>query len=240
MIELKACVLLNDFEACAYAVPTLSTNNLLHLKGSDPICFSNFSKYMLVGPGTGYGISMIAKLFNEPVVLCSEGGHMAIPAFDQEQFEFECFMKKKLNLKTSEIISAEWCFCGRGIPMLYEFYLERSGEKLKAPIQGEEVFASIETSAVSMKCFQRFLQMLGTLLMCNCTVLLPDSGVVLSGNILSAVIKHVQSDMSDPETSYFFKGFYSNPCNKPFLKTLNLYFTSEPDLSLKGCLVGSS
>jgi glucokinase len=42
-------------------VPCLDPKSLTSLKGEAGICFKNFSKYMLVGPGTGYGISMIVN-----------------------------------------------------------------------------------------------------------------------------------------------------------------------------------
>ena len=73
--------------------------------------------------------------------------------------------------------------------------------------------------------------------MSNCTVLLPDSGVVLSGNIINSVIKYIQTDMSCVESSFFYKGFYGNACNRAYLETIPIYYTSEQDLSLKGCLV---
>lgn len=230
--------MLNDFESCAYAVPALCPKTLVQLYGQSSICFKNFSKYLLVGPGTGYGISMITKRFSEVLVYCSEGGHMCVPCLDRDHFDFEQLVKRRMNVPPGVMLSAEWTCCGRGIPLLYEFYCQKAGKSLERPLKGEDIFATIETDPIAKQTFDRFLQILGALLMANCAVLLPDSGIVLSGNILKSVLPLIQKDMQDPTTSHFFKGFYGNEALNNYLKSIPIYFTSESDLNLKGCLVG--
>lgn len=162
---------------------------------------------------------------------------MAIPCFDQDQFEFEQFLKKKMNLPMDCILSAEWCFCGRGIPYLYEFLLLKEGRTLEKQLTGEEVFAMIDSDEIAKKTFQRFLRMLGALLMCNCSALLPDNGVVFCGNIINSVLDRILKDLSNDKTSHFYRGFISNPCIDNYLETIPIFFVREQDLSIKGCLV---
>jgi glucokinase len=162
---------------------------------------------------------------------------MPIPCIDAEQFEFELFVKKRMGVPADIILSAEWCCCGRGIPLLYEFYLNKEGRSLDGQITGEEIFSAIETDPVARKTFNKFLVLLGALLNSNCTVLLPDSGVILCGNIIKNVIHHIVRDFSDRASSHFFKGFYANSSNLGYVEQIPIYFTSEADLSLKGCLV---
>lgn len=55
---------MNDFEACAFSVPTLDFSSIVTIKGEGQIPFENngkLKKMLLVGPGTGYGISMIVQ-----------------------------------------------------------------------------------------------------------------------------------------------------------------------------------
>lgn len=62
--DFKESILLNDFEACAFSVPSLDFNSIATIKGEgqNPFLKSTRSKKMLlVGPGTGYGISMIVQ-----------------------------------------------------------------------------------------------------------------------------------------------------------------------------------
>ena len=235
--DLKESILLNDFEACAHAIPSLDPLNIIRLRGDSSICFVNFSKYLLIGPGTGYGISMISKQNGHTIVLCSEGGHMGVPCIDEDHFLFELYVKKRMGVNPNAILSAEWCFCGRGIPLLYEFLLEKEGKKLEEKLVGEDIFSRIDTDDVALKTFNRFLMMLGALLMSNCAVLLPNSGVVYCGNIIKSVINRIRDDMKDESHSYFYKGFFGNKSINSYMKSIPIYFTSETDLSLKGCLV---
>lgn len=162
---------------------------------------------------------------------------MAIPCFDRDQFDFEQFVKKKMNLPTDRILSAEWCFCGRGIPLLYEFLSLKEGKTLEKQFTGEEIFANIDTDPLAKRTFERFLQMLGALLMCNCSALLPDDGLVLCGNIINSLLDKILEDMKDRKTSHFYKGFLSSPCIDPYMETIPLFFTKDTELNIKGCLV---
>lgn len=163
---------------------------------------------------------------------------MPVPCVDREQFEFEAFVKQKMGLDAGIILSAELCFCGKGIPLLYEFLAGREGAAfLESPMTGEQIFARIETDPIARETFDRFLYMLGSLLMSNCCVLLPDAGIVLCGTILSNVIRFMMADMADQSTSHFYKGFFGNPPVNGYLGSLPIYFTSERDLGLKGCQV---
>lgn len=174
------------------------------------------------------------------LVYCSEGGHLCVPCLDRDHFEFEKLVKKRMGVDENIMLSAEWTCCGRGIPLLYEFYCMKNGKTLEKQLKGEEVFAMIETDPIAKQTFDRFLYILGAVLMSNSCVLLPDNGIVLVGNILKSVIELIKKDMSNPETSFFYKGFYGNEEMNHYLKNIPLYFSSEGDLNLKGCLVSFS
>jgi glucokinase len=136
---------------------------------------------------------------------------------------------------TNEFISAEWLFCGKGIPLLYEFYSLKEGKILEKPVLGEEVFKNIETDPISRKSFEHFLRILGTCLAHLAVAFLPDEGIFLCGTILKSVIKHIQKDTSDPAHSLLISSFINNKCAGPYLQTVPIFFTPEVDLGLKGC-----
>ena len=163
---------------------------------------------------------------------------MAVPCLDRDHFDFEQFVKAKMNLPSDCILSAEWCFCGRGIPLLYEFLLNKQGRKLEKQLDGEEVFLSIDSDPIAKQTFHRFLFMLGAQLMGNSAALQPDDGLILCGNILISVLDKLKEDMLDASISHFYKGFMSNPPLNSYLETVPIYFTGETDLGIKGCLVG--
>lgn len=164
---------------------------------------------------------------------------MGTPALDREQFELEQFVKAQIGLKKNAILSGEWLCCGRGIPLIYEFFRkkEHNDDETRELDLGEKIFGRIESDALARKTFNKFLEMLGFLLQSNCTTLLPDSGIILMGTIISSVVQYMTSDFSQEAESYFFRGFYSNKDNYSYLKEIPVFFTSETDLNLKGCLV---
>lgn len=167
-------------------------------------------------------------------MLSSEGGHIGLSSFDENQFEFEQFAKKKFNL-TNEIISAEWLFCGLGIPIIYEFYAIKQAKTLEKPISGEDIFTSIETDPLSRKTFEHFLKLLGTCLAHLSAAFLPDDGIFLCGRILTSVIKYIKEDTANPAKSILITSFTNNKCVGSYLQTVPIFFTPEIDLGLKGC-----
>ena len=58
---MKAMILLNDFEACGYAVPIINLKEVIILKGQKLPELSGDCKALLVGPGTGLGVCLFAS-----------------------------------------------------------------------------------------------------------------------------------------------------------------------------------
>lgn len=155
-------------------------------------------------------------------------------SFDQNQFEFEQFAKKKFHL-TNEFISAEWLFCGLGIPLIYEYYCQKEGKPHDKPVTGEDAFTKIDTDPIARKTFEHFLRMLGTCLAHLSAAFLPDEGIFLCGRILSSVIEYIKEDTANPAKSILISSFTNNKCVGPYLQTVPIFFTPEIDLGLKGC-----
>lgn len=57
----KNMMLLNDFEACGYAVPLLDQSRIVCLKGTGQPDLSQDYKILLVGPGTGLGVCLLSQ-----------------------------------------------------------------------------------------------------------------------------------------------------------------------------------
>ena len=125
--------------------------------------------------------------------------------------------------------------CGRGIPLLYEFFAMKEGKKIEKEMTAVEVFSTIDNDPISRKAFDQFLKTLGTCLAHLAAAMLPDDGIFLCGNILGANVKHLKEDVSKWDESILLQAFVNNKCLGPYLKTLPLFFTSEKDLGMKGC-----
>lgn len=57
----REMILLNDFEACGYSVPSLDQNQITVLKGEALPDLKKDFRSILVGPGTGLGVCILAK-----------------------------------------------------------------------------------------------------------------------------------------------------------------------------------
>lgn len=127
--------LLNDFEACGYAIsginPSEEAGEILSLGNSPQFSFFENKKnrrFLLAGPGTGLGVCQVLVNDSQPLVLSSEGGHSSLPSYNQDVFDLQQFVIKEMGLiPGKDILSAEHLFCGLGIPKIHQFLQTKAG-----------------------------------------------------------------------------------------------------------------
>ena len=52
----KSFVFINDFEACAYALADLKRDEIVQIRGEEPL---DFKPKLVIGPGTGLGTATL-------------------------------------------------------------------------------------------------------------------------------------------------------------------------------------
>ncbi|HAJ04440.1 MAG TPA: glucokinase, partial [Brevundimonas sp.] len=86
--------LINDFEALAWAAPLIEGPDLAHLGGpgtGDPL-----QTLAVLGPGTGFGVSALARdRWGSAVALASEGGHVDFPPSDAIEDEVLRILRRR-------------------------------------------------------------------------------------------------------------------------------------------------
>jgi len=151
-LKIKIAVI-NDFEALAYAIPTLGEHDTVALrkgKGGGPVA--------LVGPGTGLGKALILRDGEETRVLPSEGGHAEFP-FQENQQPLRDFLMKELS---TAAITYEDVLSGRGLERLY-LYLRRTAfrdEALPARLSATEVSATRRENRCGEAALELFIRLL--------------------------------------------------------------------------------
>lgn len=101
----------NDFEALAWALPSLREHELRRL--GEAGAFSDGVK-LVVGPGTGLGVAALVPVDSGIQVIASEGGHSSFgPAYPDEEPVFRRLAEQKAPL------SAEWILSGPGLARLH-------------------------------------------------------------------------------------------------------------------------
>ena len=93
----------NDFEALAWAVPSLTDDDLLPI--GTATSFPEGVK-LVIGPGTGLGTAALVPVGDGYQVIASEGGHCSFgPAFADEEPIFRRLAEEKAPLSAECIIS---------------------------------------------------------------------------------------------------------------------------------------
>ena len=111
--------IINDFEAAAWSLLTISEDDTKVLQGSAVLPHGN---RMVVGPGTGLGVGALVWGQGHPVVVPGEGGHVGIsPARRQDIPVFEAYatLDADMQIGAGLRFEAEAFLSGTGLPTLY-------------------------------------------------------------------------------------------------------------------------
>jgi glucokinase len=113
-LQIDSFRLVNDFEAMAYAVSTVTEAELAHIAGPvGPLPAKGVTT--IIGPGTGLGVAQLVRTGTLQLVLATEGGHFAYAPVDE--FESELLRRLQLHL---ERVSVERVVSGPGLTAIYE------------------------------------------------------------------------------------------------------------------------
>ena len=113
----------NDFTAMALGVPHISTDQLVKVGGGT----GNESKPRLVlGPGTGLGVSGLVKTSAAWIPLSTEGGHVDFAPTNELEMALLANLFKKFHR-----VSVERLLCGEGIVNIYAALAEINGRPVE-------------------------------------------------------------------------------------------------------------
>jgi len=116
----KEALLINDFVALAFAVDTLASADLRtlgpELKGLDNEPIS------ILGAGTGFGVSCLARYRDRIVPMATEGGHIGFAPGDEQEIAVLRQMSQRFGH-----VSVERILSGHGLEALYQALEQLSG-----------------------------------------------------------------------------------------------------------------
>ncbi len=157
-LRLRACVLLNDFAAEAYATLTETGAKARHVCGPEGVCGTTAPRAVL-GAGTGLGAASLHWLASGASggqgdgrgrwhAVPSEVGHAPFPFAGGEELGYQEFLAEELG---RDSISVEEVLSGRGLARLHHFL---TGKREDAAVVGREALGS-ETP--TLQWYARFL-----------------------------------------------------------------------------------
>jgi glucokinase len=118
-LGLRHLRLINDFVACALALPHLRRRDRRQIGRGDPVAGAPIG---VLGPGTGLGVSALLPLGHDYVPLQSEGGHVTMAAENAREDAVLAIMRGRFDH-----VSAERILSGPGLVNLYNALCELSG-----------------------------------------------------------------------------------------------------------------
>jgi glucokinase len=159
----SSVTILNDFEAAAWSLATLSPNEVDMLQGKFP---TSTAPRLIIGPGTGLGVGAMIWCNGKPHVVSGEGGHITLaPQTAEEVPFFETLVKlwPDVQIGKTLAVEAEAILSGTGIPVFYQAVAD--AKCLPAPLTSTKEIveaAKMETDAVAVTTMNLFRRYLGT------------------------------------------------------------------------------
>src|SRR5690606_29928873 len=102
-LGLHELLVLNDFEALAYALPCLEASDLHQLGGTEPL---EHAAKAVLGPGTGLGVAGLAWSPSGWLAVPSEGGHSTFAAKDARELAMvERLIAGRGHLSVERVVS---------------------------------------------------------------------------------------------------------------------------------------
>ena len=175
--------LLNDYEALALALPHIEPEDLAQIGGN---ALAKPAMKVVLGPGTGLGMAMLAPLPQGGwTALPGEGGQITLPVVTKEEMSLRDAM-----VGAGNFCEVEWVLTGPGLYLLYKIIA--GTPKLKTP---EEVLqaAIAAADASAMKALEHFITFLARLSGDFAMGLQAHGGVYLAGGIAPSIVQQLRS-----------------------------------------------
>ena len=207
-LNLKKCLLLNDWEAVAFSLSEMEKKSFLSIKGNVP---SN-KNTLLIGPGTGLGVTLI---IDDQIIPTEFGNVLSATKSMMESFGIE---------KSEKFLSLENILSGPGIEMLYE---EKFGKKLSSE---KIITLALERNEDALFIVNNFLKTLITIID-DLVLSFTCKRVILGGAILNS-LKSILT--SEKILNYFSTRV--NPKYSQLIEEVQVDLLLEDEPGIYGCL----
>ena len=207
-LNLKKCLLLNDWEAVAFSLSEMEKKSFLSIKGNVP---SN-KNTLLIGPGTGLGVTLI---IDDQIIPTEFGNVLSATKSMMESFGIE---------RSEKFLSLENILSGPGIEMLYE---EKFGKKLSSE---KIITLALERNEDALFIINNFLKTLISIID-DLVLSFTCKRVILGGAILNS-LKSILT--SEKILSYFSSRI--NPKYSQLIEEVQVDLLLEDEPGIFGCL----
>jgi glucokinase len=177
-------ILVNDFAAVAWAIPSLKDSDLCRIGGGKPV---KGTPAAVLGPGTGLGVASYVPHEGGATVIVGEGGHVTMPATTRLETALFAELHEELDH-----VSAERVLSGDGLERLYKSLARLTGDQ--AP---ERTAAGIASAALAQSCgasqaaLDMFCAMLGTFAGNVALTFGARGGIYIAGGMVPKIVNYL-------------------------------------------------
>lgn len=216
----KPVRLINDFEAVAYALPSLGAGDVETVGGGAPPPGESMA---VLGPGTGLGMAGVVRRDGRITVVPTEGGHATLPTVTQGEDAAVAYLRRKFDH-----VSAERVLSGPGLENLYEAVAATTGARVPQRTAAQITELALDGGCrVAVATVEMFCALLGAVAGDLALMFRARGGVYIAGGIaprIAAVL--VRSEF---RARFVAKGRF-----KTYLEDIPLSIIVNPDSAFLG------
>jgi glucokinase len=213
-------LVLNDFEAQALAIATLSEpyREPLGTAGEPQL-----ASRVVLGPGTGLGVAGLVHARDTWFPVPGEGGHVDVGPRSVRDFQIFPHLEQ-----IEGRISAEQLLCGRGLVNIYRAICLTDGIEPTLSIPADVTAKGLQgENAQAVETLSLFVTYLGRLAGDMALIFMARGGVYLAGGISQKIIPALKGPQ-------FREGFEDKAPHSALMKTIPTFVVTHPQAALAG------
>lgn len=220
-LKLDKLLVVNDFKAVARSIPELDAQMLQPIGDSRP---KAGAPAVVLGPGTGLGVSALVFAEAQPHAIQTEGGHIGFAPSDRVELKILERLWEKYDR-----VSVERLLSGPGLVNLYES-LAAINQRSIEPLSPESVTArALAGDCVDCEeALNRFFGILGSVAGDLALAVGAEGGVFIAGGIVPRMLPQIRQ--SDFRARFESKGRFSQ-----YVAAMATMVVTDPHPGLLGC-----
>lgn len=221
-LGLQRVQVVNDFAAIAWSLAALTAADVRSLGGESRDEIETGEVQLVVGPGTGLGLSAVKFSANGPVILDSEAGHLGFSPRDDLERELHAQLCKSFGR-----VSYERILSGAGLVNLYRALAQIHGRTAELERPEHITLSARRGDSVAVQTVHSFCSIFGSFAGDAALAFGAWGGVYLAGDMLSHVFDPASQTLF--RQSFEDKGRFSGVLAR--VPTLRII---RPDVGLLG------
>ena len=212
---------LNDFEVVAWSLPALQPSDLIPLGGQDGL---PGEPLLVIGPGTGFGVSCLVERHGARLAVVTEAGHATLPAENErEERVIACLRRRQGHVSIER-----GALSGSGLQSLYEALSEVEGAQVPHRDAAAITKAALEGSCeLSRATLGMFCAILGSVAGNLAVTFGARGGVYIAGGIVPRFPDFLAA-------SAFRARFEAKGRFQDYLRNIPTRLVMKPDASFVG------